>query len=105
VQAIPVWEPIRRLRQHFEHNLSAHGQAAEYKLLDPRASINAKLSAPNASNLVSRDPAGNELLPYPQTAYRRIRKLPSGVLSGSSARTARSMVTSFPFLCTASPNK
>jgi hypothetical protein len=34
-----------------------------------------------------------------------ITKSPSRLLSGSSARTARSMVASFPFLCTASPSK
>src|ERR1700676_3302676 len=34
-----------------------------------------------------------------------IRKSPSGLLSGSNVRTARSKVASFPFLWIASPNK
>ena len=42
---------------------------------------------------------------YVGCPYITIRKSPSGLLSGSSARTARSMVASFPFLCIASPNK
>src|SRR5437867_3018709 len=97
-----LWEPTVYSAAGYELGLGGtHGEVSN------------KLACPQRGP----DPARSTFLHHPETAARNqdseyvncphivVRKSPSRLLSGSSARTARSMVASFPFLCIASPSK
>jgi hypothetical protein len=55
--------------------------------------------------IIRKQLLGDQDRKYVDCPHIIIRRSSTRLLFGSSARTARSMVASFPFLCIASPNK